>query len=113
MPGGNWHYTEQIPLPAHYSYVPTEVADYVPDLPPKSVELPYEEEYDNEPLSGLTYEQRLQEHRGPKPIWESLYSNAPAVSTLKIQARYILIEVVFEISLFNRFVPQHKNLLLP
>jgi cation diffusion facilitator CzcD-associated flavoprotein CzcO len=80
VPGGNWHYSEQIPVPAHYSAVPTEIADYIPNLPPAGAELPYEEIYDNGPKKGLTYEERLQQHRGPKPLWESLHSNAPAVS---------------------------------
>lgn len=70
--GGNWHYTEETPVDAPIPNANIAVGDYTPSLPP-GVDLPYEEEY----LHGYT--ERRREHRGPKPVWESLKSNAPAV----------------------------------
>jgi hypothetical protein len=50
------------------------VGDYTPSLPPKDVELPYVEEYHDVVENGY----RKRAHRGPKPVWKSLTSNAPA-----------------------------------
>ncbi|KAJ7621042.1 hypothetical protein FB45DRAFT_928193 [Roridomyces roridus] len=71
VPGGNWHYTEEIPLDAPIPNADPSVGDYVPSLPPPGVSLPFEREYDGQGA-------RWREHRGPKPVWESLESNAPA-----------------------------------
>jgi len=54
------------------------VGDYVPSLPPNSVDMPYSEEYLDDG-NVISYYDRRREHRGPKPIWESMTSNAPAV----------------------------------
>jgi hypothetical protein len=72
VPGGNWHYTEEVPLDAPVPNAPTPISDFVPSLPPAGVELPYSEVFEND---GKIY----RDHRGPKPIWESLTSNAPSV----------------------------------
>jgi cation diffusion facilitator CzcD-associated flavoprotein CzcO len=79
VPGGTWHYSDRIPLRAHYSNVSIERAEYTPDLPPVDVELPYEDVYENNPTHGPTLEDRLREHRAQKAVWESLHSNAPSV----------------------------------
>jgi cation diffusion facilitator CzcD-associated flavoprotein CzcO len=72
VPGGNWHYTEEVPLDAPVPNAPTPISDFVPSLPPAGVELPYSEVFENDG--------KIQrDHRGPKPIWESLTSNAPSV----------------------------------
>ncbi|KAF7324910.1 Dimethylaniline monooxygenase [Mycena kentingensis (nom. inval.)] len=70
VPGGNWHYTEETPLDAPIPNADPVVGDFVPSLPPS---LPAEEVY---PASEARA--RWREHRGPKPVWDSLGSNAPA-----------------------------------
>lgn len=72
VPGGNWHYTEEAPFDAPVPNAPTAISDFVPSLAPASVDLPYSEELED---SGEIW----RDHRGPKPIWESLTSNAAAV----------------------------------
>ncbi|KAH0836316.1 hypothetical protein J3R83DRAFT_7865 [Lanmaoa asiatica] len=71
VPGGNWHYTEEIPLDAPVPNAPPAIGDFVPSLPPASVSLPYSEEFEDDG--------NIQRgHRNPKPLWESLSSNAPS-----------------------------------
>ena len=75
VPGGNWHYTEEVPLDAPVPNAPPPISDFVPSLPPAGVELPYSEVFQNDG--------KIQrDHRGPKPIWESLTSDAPSVCWL-------------------------------
>lgn len=76
IPGGNWHYTDETPINAPVPNADISVGDYVPSLPPKGAKLPYEEHY-----SGRESDETLRVHRGPKPIWRTLHSNAPAVCT--------------------------------
>ena len=75
VPGGNWHYTEEtapdVPIPNR----DISVGDYIPSLPPKGASFPYTEVYRNAKANA----ERKREHRGPKPIWDSLSSNTPAV----------------------------------
>ena len=72
VPGGNWHYTEEIPLDAPAPNAPTPISDFVPSLPPAGIQLPYSEVFENDGKIE-------RDHRGPKPIWESLTCNAPSV----------------------------------
>ena len=72
VPGGNWHYTEEVPLDAPVPNAPTPISAFVPSLPPAGIELPYSEVIEND---GKIH----RDHRGPKPMWESLTSNAPSV----------------------------------
>ncbi|KAJ7471178.1 hypothetical protein B0H11DRAFT_2040725 [Mycena galericulata] len=72
VPGGNWHYTEETPVDAPIPNVDPSVGDFVPSLPPPGTVLPFEQHYYSDG------EARWREHRGPKPVWESLESNAPA-----------------------------------
>ena len=72
VPGGNWHYTEEVALDAPVPNAPTPIGDFVPSLPPEGVNLPYSEEFEDD-------DKIWRDHRGPKPIWESLTSNAPSV----------------------------------
>ncbi|KAN0088857.1 hypothetical protein V8E55_005914 [Tylopilus felleus] len=71
VPGGNWHYTEEVPLDAPVPNAPCSVGDFVPSLLPEDVDLPHSEEFKND---GEIW----RNHRGPKPIWESLTTNLPA-----------------------------------
>ncbi|KAF8555876.1 FAD/NAD(P)-binding domain-containing protein [Imleria badia] len=73
VPGGNWHYTEEVALDAPVPNAPTAVADFVPSLPPAGVDLPYSETFVDE-VSGEVW----RDHRGPKPIWEALMTTDPS-----------------------------------
>ena len=72
VPGGMWHYTEEVPLDAPVPNAPTPIGDFVPSLPPAGVELPYSEVFEKD---GKIH----RDHRGPRPIWESLVWNGPSV----------------------------------
>ena len=74
VPGGNWHYTDEIPVDAPFPNADVSIGDYAPSLPPEGAELPYEEEYESEISDEL-----LRAHRGPKPLWESMETNTPPV----------------------------------
>lgn len=69
VPGGTWHYTDEIPLDAPVPNAPTAISDFVPLLPPPNVDLPYSEEFDDDG--------EIQRSIEPRPIWESLMSNVP------------------------------------
>ncbi|KAG6374681.1 FAD/NAD(P)-binding domain-containing protein [Boletus reticuloceps] len=71
VPGGVWHYTEEVPLDAPVPNVPASIGDFVPSLPPAGVDLPYIEEFEDDGEIG-------RDHRGPKQLWESLTSNMPS-----------------------------------
>ncbi|KAF8556439.1 FAD/NAD(P)-binding domain-containing protein [Imleria badia] len=73
VPGGNWHYTDEVPLDAPVPNAPCPIADFVPSVLPASVDLPHSEEFEDD---GNIW----RDHRGPKPIWESLTCNAPSFS---------------------------------
>ncbi|KAK7052448.1 hypothetical protein R3P38DRAFT_2762817 [Favolaschia claudopus] len=75
VPGGNWHYTEEIPLDAPIPNADPSVGDFVPSLPPRGSEFPVVKYYSDG-------EAQWRAHRGPKPVWASLESNAPAITEL-------------------------------
>ncbi|KAF9477391.1 FAD/NAD(P)-binding domain-containing protein [Pholiota conissans] len=74
VPGGNWHYTDEAPDDAPVPNRDITTGDYIPSLPPKGAKLPYVEVYYNTKENA----DRARVHRAPKPIWNSLTSNAPA-----------------------------------
>ncbi|KAF8953876.1 hypothetical protein BDZ97DRAFT_572300 [Flammula alnicola] len=74
VPGGNWHYSDETPIDTSIPSPDIAVGDYTPSLPPKDVRFPYVEEYHG--AAEIDYRKRA--HRAPKPIWDSLTSNAPA-----------------------------------
>ncbi|KII86697.1 hypothetical protein PLICRDRAFT_55612 [Plicaturopsis crispa FD-325 SS-3] len=76
VPGGNWHYTEEIPTDAPVPNAPVELSDYVPSLPPAGAQLPYIVE------SADGWTEQWREHSGPKPVWASLHSNVAAIDEL-------------------------------
>jgi hypothetical protein len=78
VPGGNWHYTDEAPVDAPVPNRDIATGDYIPSLPPKGAEFPYVEVYHGAKQNAY----RARVHRGPKPIWYTLTSNAPAVSEL-------------------------------
>ncbi|KAJ7759465.1 hypothetical protein B0H14DRAFT_3596068, partial [Mycena olivaceomarginata] len=73
VPGGNWHYTDETPLDAPIPNGDPVVGGFVPSFPSHWGSLPVEEHYS----SG--WGRLWREHKGPKPVWESLESNYPAV----------------------------------
>lgn len=76
LPGGVWHYTEEVPLDAPVPNAPIEISDFESSLPPRGVGLPYSEEYENKTMG--TFLRRM--HRAPKPVWYHMVTNSPAVS---------------------------------
>lgn len=80
VPGGNWHYTDEAQNDAPVPNADPAVAAYTPSLPPKGKSLPYEEVYEDQETDEEFLRKR-RDHRAPKPLWASLKSNAPAVSS--------------------------------
>ncbi|KAF8993635.1 hypothetical protein BDQ17DRAFT_1312173 [Cyathus striatus] len=72
-PGGNWHYTDEVPLYTPIPNVDISVGDYEPSLPPHDVQMPYTEIYGDE-----VGERIRKGHRAPKPIWKGLTTNVPS-----------------------------------
>ncbi len=85
LPGGNWHYSEEVPPDAPVPNADPAVGDFIPSLPPKGTNLPYTEEYVDEDVTVLL--DRRRNHREPKPVWASLKSNAPSVSSTQFFVR--------------------------
>jgi cation diffusion facilitator CzcD-associated flavoprotein CzcO len=79
VPGGNWHYSEEIPDDAPIPNQPPQLGDYIPDVPVNLTAYGgrYEEIYEE---GHEQWADRRRRHRAPKPLWESLTSNAPSVS---------------------------------
>jgi len=77
-PGGNWHYSDEVPLDAPVPNADPSIGDYEPSLPPNGVKIPYTEEYSDAKQNNL----QRRAHRAPKPVWKTLKSNAPAVSSV-------------------------------
>ncbi|KAJ7432128.1 hypothetical protein B0H11DRAFT_2261045 [Mycena galericulata] len=77
VPGGNWHYTDETPLPPPIPNVDPKIADYEPALPPPDSALPFERWYADHNDSIGTKE-RWRRHRAPHAVWKSLTSNVPA-----------------------------------
>ncbi|TFK70892.1 FAD/NAD(P)-binding domain-containing protein [Pluteus cervinus] len=77
IPGGNWHYTDEVAVDAPIPNVDVSIGDFVPDLPPAGATFPYEEVYEDTE-DDLAYKERKRVHRGPKPLWKNLHSNAAA-----------------------------------
>jgi cation diffusion facilitator CzcD-associated flavoprotein CzcO len=79
LPGGNWHYTAEVPDKAPIPNAEISVGDYTPSLPPEDAMFPYKENYYDAEAREI-----LRAHRAPKPVWASLQPNGPAVSVLSI-----------------------------
>ena len=79
LPGGNWHYTAEVPDKAPILNTEISVGDYIPSLPPEDATFPYEENYYDAEAREI-----LRGHRAPKPVWATLQSSAPAVSVLRV-----------------------------
>ncbi|KAJ7628772.1 hypothetical protein FB45DRAFT_919211 [Roridomyces roridus] len=79
VPGGNWHYTDDVPDKAPIPNEDPRIADYEPTLPPPGAVLPFERWYDDRNDSmGMSTAERWRRHRAPQPLYKSLTSNVPA-----------------------------------
>ncbi|KAF8311495.1 FAD/NAD(P)-binding domain-containing protein [Clavulina sp. PMI_390] len=72
-PGGVWHYTDKVPIPASIPNRPIETMAYVPDIPKV---LPTTRTYTNGD-DGLTIDWRIREHWNPSPVWRNMLTTAP------------------------------------
>ncbi|KAJ7490572.1 FAD/NAD-P-binding domain-containing protein [Mycena latifolia] len=80
-PGGNWLYSEEVPVRESYPDRPVgETAD-IPALLPTT-------RYYNDGDDGLTLDDRWAEHWQPRPLWYSLHTNSPKVSTELPDVKY-------------------------
>ncbi|KAJ7740212.1 FAD/NAD-P-binding domain-containing protein [Mycena maculata] len=81
-PGGNWIYSEETPVRESYPYayankLRDEPAGHAAEIPAQLPVTRYYSEGDN----GLTLDERWTEHWQPRPVWDSLHTNSPKVST--------------------------------
>ncbi|KAJ7505589.1 FAD/NAD-P-binding domain-containing protein [Mycena galericulata] len=73
-PGGNWFYTDETPVREPYPDKPSNETAYIPsDLPATH--------YYKEGEEGISLEDRWKEHWQPRPLWDNLHTNSPAVIT--------------------------------
>ncbi|KAJ7696707.1 hypothetical protein B0H17DRAFT_1177800 [Mycena rosella] len=80
-PGGNWLYSEETPVREPY---PDKPVDQTVEIP---LHLPATRYY-NEGDDGLTLNDRWTEHWQPRPLWDSLHTNSPKVSTELPDVKY-------------------------
>ncbi|KAJ7075793.1 FAD/NAD-P-binding domain-containing protein [Mycena belliarum] len=73
-PGGNWLYSEETPVRESYPDRPVSQGAEIP------AELPAMRFY-SDGDDGLTLEDRWAEHWHPRPLWYTLHTNSPKVST--------------------------------
>ncbi|KAF5388992.1 hypothetical protein D9757_005129 [Collybiopsis confluens] len=75
VPGGNWHYTEEVPIDAPIPNLDPSIADFRPSLPPEGAPWPYEQRLDG--LEPKVVRDIKKEHRAPKPIFDRLNTTNP------------------------------------
>ncbi|KAJ7039927.1 FAD/NAD-P-binding domain-containing protein [Mycena alexandri] len=73
-PGGNWFYTDETPVREPYPDKPIDQEAYIPEHLPAT-------HYYEEGEEGITLEDRWKEHWQPRPVWDNLHTNSPAVIT--------------------------------
>ncbi|KAF7289957.1 Dimethylaniline monooxygenase [Mycena indigotica] len=73
-PGGNWFYTDETPVREPY---PDKPVNEVPDVPQQLPAVHYYKDGED----GISLEDRWKEHWQPRPLWDSLHTNSPAVIT--------------------------------
>ncbi|KAJ7839026.1 FAD/NAD-P-binding domain-containing protein [Mycena olivaceomarginata] len=73
-PGGNWFYTDETPVREPYPDKPQDENAYIPENLPAT-------RYYKEGEEGVSLEDRWKEHWQPRPLWDSLHTNSPAVIT--------------------------------
>ncbi|CAK5275844.1 unnamed protein product [Mycena citricolor] len=72
IPGGVWHYTDELPDDAPIPNLDPVVGDFEPSFPPQGMSLPYEQFHFDDA------KERFRKHRAPHAVWKSLTSNVPA-----------------------------------
>ncbi|KAF8309283.1 FAD/NAD(P)-binding domain-containing protein [Clavulina sp. PMI_390] len=72
-PGGIWHYTDKLPIPAAFPNRPIETMAYIPDVPNQ---LPASRIYEDGD-DGLTVDWRIREHWAPSPAWHNMMTTEP------------------------------------
>ncbi|KAJ7490584.1 FAD/NAD-P-binding domain-containing protein [Mycena latifolia] len=80
-PGGNWLYSEEVPVRESYPDRPVGESAEIPPLLPTT-------RYYNDGDDGLTLDDRWAEHWQPRPLWYSLHTNSPKVSTELPDVKY-------------------------
>ncbi|KAE9402321.1 FAD/NAD-P-binding domain-containing protein [Gymnopus androsaceus JB14] len=80
-PGGNWLYSDEIPVREPYPDAPVNEEPWLPERIPAT-------KYYNDRDDDLTLDHRWREHWQPRSIWNSLHTNSPAVITELKQAPY-------------------------
>ncbi|KAJ7471617.1 FAD/NAD-P-binding domain-containing protein [Mycena galericulata] len=73
-PGGNWFYTEEIPMRESYPNNTFERKQPVPDVLRATI-------YYREGDDGISLKGRWKEHWQPRPVWYDLHTNTPATIT--------------------------------
>ncbi|KAJ7196064.1 FAD/NAD-P-binding domain-containing protein [Mycena pura] len=81
-PGGNWFYTDETPVREPYPDKPQDEKAYIPDNLPVT-------RYYEEGEEGVTLEDRWKEHWQPRPVWDNLHTNSPAVITELTDVPYL------------------------
>ncbi|KAJ6622641.1 FAD/NAD-P-binding domain-containing protein [Mycena sp. CBHHK59/15] len=80
-PGGNWLYSDETPLREPYPDKPVgETAQLPAQLPATR--------YYHEGDEGVSLDDRWKEHWQPRPVWDSLHTNSPKVSTELPDVKY-------------------------
>ncbi|VDB96836.1 unnamed protein product [Peniophora sp. CBMAI 1063] len=69
-PGGNWRYTDEIPVRESYPDAPLDLTSYTPN------ELPHVEVY-SDGQDGYSVDERWRAHWVPRPVWKNLFTNSP------------------------------------
>ncbi|VDC00852.1 unnamed protein product [Peniophora sp. CBMAI 1063] len=69
-PGGNWRFTDDIPVREAYPDSPVNLNPYTPS------KLPHVEYY-TEGQDGRTLDERWRAHWVPRPVWKNLHTNSP------------------------------------
>ncbi|KAF8309287.1 FAD/NAD(P)-binding domain-containing protein [Clavulina sp. PMI_390] len=72
-PGGIWHYTDKVPIPAAFPNRPIETMAYIPDVPNH---LPTSRTYEDGD-EGVSVDWRIREHWAPSPAWQNMMSTEP------------------------------------
>ncbi|KAJ7057784.1 FAD/NAD-P-binding domain-containing protein [Mycena amicta] len=73
-PGGNWFYTDETPIREPYPDKPVNEDPFIPHRLPST-------HYYKEGEEGISLEDRWKEHWQPRPLWNDLHTNSPAVIT--------------------------------
>ncbi|KAJ6578588.1 FAD/NAD-P-binding domain-containing protein [Mycena sp. CBHHK59/15] len=80
-PGGNWFYTDETPVREPYPDKPLGQTAEIPGSLPAT-------HYYEEGEDGVSLDDRWKEHWQPRPVWDNLHTNSPAVITELPDVKY-------------------------